>query len=114
MRQMRLTIALLFALTLAAQGLFGHVSMAHRLAAASATADSCIPSRDDGDKARGHTCLSHCLAAATVAMPPPPDQTAIAAPVAVFAAVLRPVTVGFRLTHVLPRDHAPRAPPVRA
>jgi len=114
MRQLRLTIALLFTLVLAAQGLFGHVSMAHRLAAASAAPDLCVPSPDDGDKDRGHTCLSHCLVAATPAMGPPPGLASLPGPVSVFTATSRSASVEFRLEHAFPRDHAPRAPPVRA
>lgn len=114
MRQLRLAFALLFALTLSAQGLFGHASMAHRLAAASAAADLCLPAQDDGDKDRGHACLSHCLAAATPTVTPPPDPAALPDPVAAVAAIIRPVAVEFRLAHVLLRDHAPRAPPTRA
>ncbi|KAF0120987.1 MAG: hypothetical protein FD152_3975 [Xanthobacteraceae bacterium] len=114
MRQLRLAIALLFALTLSAQGLLGHASMAQRLAEVSAAEGLCIPSPGEGDRLPGHICISHCLAVAGPTAAPPPELATPPVPGQAFVAKLRPAPTELRLVHVLPRDHAPRAPPARA
>ncbi|MGU9978606.1 hypothetical protein ACJ4V0_01060 [Phreatobacter sp. HK31-P] len=114
MRQLRLVITLLFALTLLAQGLIGHAARAHLVAAASAAADLCVPAPGEGDKHQGRDCLSHCLTVAIPETAPPPAIASLLPPFRQFAETSRTVATAPRLTHILHLDHAPRAPPAVA
>ncbi|MDP3546937.1 MAG: hypothetical protein Q8S29_12230 [Phreatobacter sp.] len=114
MRQLRLVITLLFALTLLAQGLIGHAARAHLVAAAAAVTGLCIPAPGEGDQHRGRDCLSHCLTVATPETAPPPAIASLLLPSRQFAETSRPGATAPRLTHILHLDHAPRAPPAVA
>jgi len=115
MRQMRLIVTLLFALTLLAQGLVGHASRAHRVATAAALADLCIPAPSQGDRHEGRDCLSHCLTvAAPEAAAPPAAVASPLLPGRQFTVMSRATATVSRLAHILHLDHAPRAPPAVA
>lgn len=114
MRHLRLAVIWLFALTLSAQGLFGHAARAHRVAVVSTVAGLCIPAPGEGDQHHGRDCLSHCLTVAVPESAPPPVVANPLLPVGQFAGVSRPVAPAPRLTQILRLDHAPRGPPAVA
>lgn len=114
MRHLRLAVIWLFALTLSAQGLFGHAARAHRVAVVSSVAGLCIPAPGEDDPHQGRDCLSHCLTVATPESAPPPAVAELLLPAARFTGASRPVATAPLLTQILRLDHAPRAPPAGA